>query len=201
MLRELRISSGVGGLTERLMDNYVEVIGRIARQTGTSFGPASLSSLSELRALEFPEAAIEFYEQYEPSRCAEGQVRLWPIDDIVVENRQGVPGICVQPYGYGVFATTLSGDAYCFNSNKLDADGGPEIVLVSHEVLGEDSTLDEVKRVVKPVAACLLDFLEQFSRGELDEECIYGTVGRTYLKTKDIKRRADKNVCPTIAWG
>jgi hypothetical protein len=155
------------------MDKYEAIIGKIAKQTGTEFGPASFSSLSELRALEFPEAVIEFYEQYEPSRCAEGQVRLWPIDDIVIENRQGVPGIGVHPHGYAVFATTMSGDAYCFNSNKLDGAGEPEIVLVSHEAVGEEATADEVNRVAKPVAACLLEFLEQFSRGEVDEECIY----------------------------
>jgi len=155
------------------MDKYEKLVDRIAQQTGTPFGPASLSSLAELRALDFPEAVIEFYEQYEPLRCAQGQIRLWPIDDIVVENRQGVPGICVHPHGYAVFATTMCGDAYCVNSNKLDMDGEPTIVLISHEAVSEDSTPEEVKRLAKPVASSLRIFLEQFTRGEVDEECIY----------------------------
>jgi len=155
------------------MDKYEKLVDKIAQQTGTPFGPASLSSLAELRALEFPEAAIEFYEHYEPSGCAQGQIRLWPIDDIVIENRQAVPGICVQPHGYAVFATTLSGDAYCFNSNRLGVDGEPTIVLISHEAVSEDATAEEVKRLAKPVASSLRIFLEQFTRGEVDEECIY----------------------------
>lgn len=155
------------------MDKYESLVTEIAGQTGTDFGPASPEGLAKLRELNFPEAAIRFYAKHAPSDCAEGQVRLWPIDDIVVENTGGVPGICVHPYGYTVFASTMCGDAYCFNANKIGAEGEPEIILVSHEAVGEDSTADEVNRVVKPVARSLAAFLEQFVKGELDEECIY----------------------------
>ncbi len=155
------------------MDKYESLVEAIARQTNTAFAPASPEALAKLRKLKFPEAAIRFYAKYAPSGCAEGQVRLWPIEDIEVENTQGMPGICVHPYGYTVFASTLCGDAYCFNANNIDTDGEPEIILVSHEAVGEDSTADEVNRVVKPVAASLAIFLDRFMKGELEEECIY----------------------------
>jgi hypothetical protein len=155
------------------MDKYKPLVDEISQQTGTAFRPASPGRLAKLRELKCPEAAVRFYGEYEPADYAEGQVRLWPIDDIVVENTQGVPGICVHPHGYLVFASTLCGDAYCFNSNKLDADGEPEIILVSHEAVEEGASAVDVNRVVKPVASSLVSFLQQFTKGELDEECIY----------------------------
>jgi hypothetical protein len=155
------------------MDKYQQLIGIIAKQTGTAFGPASASSLSSLRALGVPDTILRFYELHEPADCAEGQVRLWPVSHIVTENRMAVPGIVVHPLGYVVFASTMSGDAYCFNVNKLDREGEPEIVLISHGTFGEDATAEQVQRVVKPVAPSLFLFLEQFSKGEVDEDCLY----------------------------
>ena len=134
------------------MDKYQQLIEAIAKQTQTEFGPAPARELESLRALKTPEAAVRFYEQYEPATCAEDQVRLWPILDMVTENTMAVPGVAVCPLGYIVFASTNYGDSYCFNANKLDQEGEPEIVLISHETVGEDATPDEVQRAAKPVA-------------------------------------------------
>jgi hypothetical protein len=155
------------------VDKYKPFVERIAQLTGTGFHPASSESLARLRELNCPEAAVRFYQQYEPEPCEVAKVRLDPVAGIVLENTQGVPGICVRPYGYLVFATTYFGDAYCFNANKLDGDGEPEIILVSHEAVSENSTEQEVNRVVKPVASSLAVFLDQFAKGELDMKCIY----------------------------
>jgi hypothetical protein len=155
------------------MDKYEQVVRRIAKQTGTPFRPASAASLQQLRDLTFPESLVAFYARHEPADCAEGVVRIWSIPDIVIENSQGVPGICVTPHGYRVFASTLGGDAYCFNLNRMSAEGDPEIVLISHEAVGEASKADEVHRVAKPIARNLLEFLAQFEKGKVDQETIF----------------------------
>jgi len=157
------------------VDKYAPVVLRIAEQTGTPFRPASPAALEQLRDLKFPEPIVAFYARHEPADCAEGigMVRIWPIVDVVVENTQGVPGICVAPYGYRVFASTYCGDAYCFNLNRMSAEGEPEVVLISHEAVGEASKADEVHRVAKPIARTLREFLGQFEKGEVDQECIY----------------------------
>ncbi len=155
------------------MDKYEAIVRIISEQTGVAFRPASRGALASLAAFNVPEAVIRFYREHEPARRVEGQVRLLPIEDMVVENTQGVPGVCVQPHGYVVFASTVYGDAYCFNGNKVNAEGEPEIVLVSHEAVQEDSTAEEVHRLVKKVASSLFVFLDQFSEGVIDEDCIY----------------------------
>jgi len=45
-------------------------------------------------------------------------------------------------------------------------------LLISHEVIREDTAAVELARLAKPVAKNLYDFLQQFVRGELDSTCI-----------------------------
>jgi len=155
------------------MPKYQKLIDQISAQTGTTFRPASEAHLSALRALPLPNPIVDFFALHEPSDCAEGQVRLWPIAEIIKENRDLVPGAYVAPHGYVVFATTFCGDTYCFDLNEVDEQNEPRVVLISHEVVGEDITADEAIRLAKPVAKNLFEFLERFAREELDEECIY----------------------------
>lgn len=156
-----------------VVDKYAALVGKITAELDAQFRRGTKSSLDALRRLKAPDVIVEFYSDHEPVRSGRGQVRLWPIADMVVENTQAVPGVGVHPHGYVVFASTFGGDAYCFNLNKLDARGEPEIILVSHECVAEDCTADEAHQAVKKVANSLYDFLEQYSRGAVDEECVY----------------------------
>src|SRR5690348_10374113 len=102
------------------MSRYREVVDKISAQTRTDFGRSSILQLWKLRGLRLPAPVRDFYRQYAPKACAEDQVRLWPIKDIIFENKSLVPGIYVCPLGYVVFATTHCGDAYCFDTNVVD---------------------------------------------------------------------------------
>ena len=155
------------------MPGYQELIANISAQTGTTFRAASPGALSLLRGLRVPKPIVDFYALHEPTDCAEAQVRLWPIAHILEENRDLGPGAFVAPLGYIVFATTFCGDTYCFDLNKLDNHGEPRIVLISHEVVGEDITAEEAFHLAKPVAKNLYEFLDKFTREEIDEDCIY----------------------------
>jgi hypothetical protein len=155
------------------MPDYKKLVKLIAAQTGTKFRAASQSDLAELRALRLPDSVVDFYARHEPSEIAEGQVRLSTIADMLQENRDLLPGAYVAPLGYVVFATTIGGDAYCFDVNVVSPTSEPRIVLISHEVVGKDITAESAKRLAKPVASNLYEFLEKFERIELDEECLY----------------------------
>ena len=154
------------------MPNYESLILQISDQTGVAFRAASPRDLSKLEALGLPQPVLDFYGSYEPSECAEGQVRLWPIQHIVEENTSLTPGCYSSRHGFVVFATTFCGDAYCFDSRRGEQ-CEPIIVLISHEVVGEETTAAEFIQLAKPVAPSLHEFLEQFVRGQIDEECVY----------------------------
>lgn len=127
------------------MSDYKKLVDLIATQTGTEFRAASKSDLAALGALRLPDPVLSFFAQHEPSECAEGQVRLWPIADMLQENRDLIPGAYIAPLGYVVFSTTFCGDAYCFNVNVVNQQNEPQIVLISHEVVDKDITAEEAK--------------------------------------------------------
>ena len=147
------------------MPNYEPLIEQIAEQTGVAFRAASPFELSKLEAFGLPQSVIDFYGAFEPAECAGEEIRLWPIEHILEENEALVPGCYVSKHGYIVFSTTLYGDTYCFDLTR----GGqiePPIVLISHEVVSEDTPPAELARLAKPVAKNLYEFLHQFARGE-----------------------------------
>lgn len=154
------------------MPNYEPLISQISEQTGVAFRPCSPLDLSKLESLGLPQTILDFYASYEPSRCAELQVRLWSIQDLVEENTSLIPGCYSSKHRFVVFASTLCGDAYCFDVRR-GKQVDPSIVLISHEVVSEDTTAAEFAKLAKPVAQSLHEFLGQFIRGEVDEECIY----------------------------
>ena len=154
------------------MPDYAPLIEQIAEQTAVEFRTASPADLAKLEAIGLPDSIIAFYREFEPSECAQGQVRLWPVEQVLEENEAYVPGAYASKHGYIVFATTLCGDTYCFDITHQEQ-AEPRIVLLSHEVIHEDTTAAEISRLAKPVAQTLHEFLEQFIRGEVDEECIY----------------------------
>jgi len=147
-----------------------DVAQAIARSAGTKLRPALPEALDALAHLGVPVAELAFYGSYEPASLAEiGKVRLWPISEVLDENRDYVPGYALQPLGLVVFATTLFGDTYCLDVNEP----GCPVVLMSHELDFEEMSAEQVKSLRKRVAANLDDFLERFARGDLDTEPLY----------------------------
>ena len=125
------------------MPDYEPLIAQITEQSGVEFRAASPFDLSKLEPLGLPQSVLDFYSAYEPSECVEGQVRLWPIEQVLAENEAYVPGCYASKHGYVVFATTLYGDTYCFDLSR-GRQTEPRIVLLSREVIQEDTPAAEI---------------------------------------------------------
>jgi hypothetical protein len=95
---------------------------------------------------------------------------LHDIENIVIENTDLCPGWVSSQYGYFVFASNEYGDAFCFNINQLDKKDSPQIVFISHEVIWDESTEEEVHASAVFVADNLLSFLNMFHEGEIQKE-------------------------------
>ena len=154
------------------MTDYESLVMRIAKQTGTAFRPAEPMDLAKLAELKLPASIIDFYRTFEPERYVEGPVRLWPIQELLRENTDYVPGCYTVLHGYVVFASTTGGDPYCFDTTK-GANAEPRIVLFSHEMIEENTPATEIARLGKPVARNLYEFLQQFADNKVDQECRY----------------------------
>jgi hypothetical protein len=130
--------------------------------------PASQEALEQLSQLGVPESVRTFFALAEPSEDigSEG-VYLAPINRLVESNQNAVPGIAASRYGYIVIGDTVSGDAYCLDTNHLDSEGQPSVYLVNHETVGETATLNEVLAGSKLVAMTFKEFLTRFIAGTL----------------------------------
>jgi len=155
------------------MKKHHSLAKQLSDHTNCPFQQASKADLTKLRSLKLPRPVVDFYRESAPVKNAHGQVRLLAINGMVEENRNYVPGAYTAPLGYIVFATSQFGDAYCLNLNNCKSDEDPGIVLISHEVIDEETTPEELARLAKPVAKNLREFLEKFLEEEIDEECVY----------------------------
>src|SRR5262245_62089722 len=98
-----------------------ELIDQISEETNIAFSPAARKDLESLAQLKVPQNIIDFYKWLEPKDCVEiDEVRLWPIQDIVRENKDYVPGSDLLTYGFVVIANTIYGDAYCLDCTETN---------------------------------------------------------------------------------
>jgi hypothetical protein len=142
------------------MDDYKDIIVKLSEATGIQFEPAQLDALDELRSLGASDEIIAFYAAYEPADPFDGEIRFLNIDDIVLMNNEAVPGYCVQPHGYIVFAENDCGDSYCFDMNQLDGIGRSRIVVASPETAEDIETAEQAAAMVQQVAPNLMSFLD-----------------------------------------
>jgi SMI1 / KNR4 family (SUKH-1) len=148
----------------RLLVNKIQEVER------AHLAPASADGLKRAQDAGFPAELLELYRECDPPVCIELKHRIWSIDNALVENQGAVPGCGLFPHGFIVFASTMFGDAYCIDKNVTNQDGQHPVVLFSHEMIGEDSTLSEIQSLRVEVATSLSDFLLKFVDGTLIEE-------------------------------
>jgi hypothetical protein len=153
----------------------MSLLDEIKEKSKAQFRPANRAGIEQLQSIGVPEDALAFYRDSEPVRIAEiGKVRLRSITDIVAENRDYVPGAYAQPCGYVVFATTLYGDAFCFDTRAASATNVP-VVLIAHDLEPENGEMkrEDLAKLAKPIAASFEEFLRAFASGTLDIDPLY----------------------------
>jgi hypothetical protein len=146
----------------------------ISKRSGVEFRPAAISEIEQLRSIGMPEDALAFYRDSEPAKCAEiNRVRLWPIFNVLEENKNYVPGHSLQPLGFVVFATTIFGDTFCFDTNTAPTSETAPVVLMAHDVEWDELKPDEILELAKPVASSLDAFLQKYAAGTLELTPLY----------------------------
>jgi hypothetical protein len=103
------------------------------------------------------------------------KARLCTVREIVIENRDAVPGCYAQPCGYVVFGTTECGDSYCFDIRSKEYPASAPIVLIAHDLEPENDEMirEDLAKLAKPVAASFESFLNAFVSQTLDTEPLY----------------------------
>lgn len=153
----------------------MNLLDEIKQKAKVEFRPATETNIEALRSLGLPSDALVFYRDSEPAQTAEiGNVRLCPVADIIEENRDYVPGAYSYPCGYVVFATTLYGDAFCFDTRVAPGTIAP-VVLIAHDLEPENDEMkrEDLAKLAKPIAASFEEFLKAFVSETLDIKPLY----------------------------
>lgn len=150
------------------------LVTKVRQSGGDRLQPAIADHLKRAEEAGFPSELLEFYRECEPASCIELKQRIWSIDNALIENRDAVPGCALFRHGYVVFASTISGDSYCIDTNATTPDGRHPVALFSHEMIAEDAPQSDIQRLRLEVANSLEDFLVEFTNETLVDEPLYG---------------------------
>ena len=149
---------------------------QISHKSGVELAPCRVEHLEWLRWIGIPSEALDFYQWSMPTKTAEiGKVRLCSAGEIYFENRdQCLPGSYANPNGYIIFATTVYGDAFCFDTRSESGARTP-IVLIAHDLEpeGEEMSREKLARLAKPISETFAGFLASLVAEKLDIEPLY----------------------------
>ena len=107
----------------------------IKKLTKEEFRIPDEANVIKLRELNIPDYFVDFVIDFEPvRRTFIGNVRLLPIAEIIEQNKDYVPGADVYPLGFTVFASTITGDAFCFHMNANNKLNEHDITLHGAQV-------------------------------------------------------------------
>lgn len=130
--------------------------------------PARSQDIAYLRAKGYPPSIIGHFQLSEPAELMDiSGVRMYPIEVIRAENEDTTPGYIAMPLGYLNIASTMMGDAYCLDLNCKNDSGEHPVVLVSHDLVDEETTKKDMPDVTIQVAESFDEFLSLFNRGQL----------------------------------
>jgi hypothetical protein len=143
-----------------------EIVARAPRGVNPEFRPANTKELNILRSLELPASIELFYEEFAPDE----KLGVWGIlRDCVLLPIAGIEWYTSQGQGpslrlcdYIVFATTCSGDFYCFDVTRGNDGDTVPVFLISHEINYAQSSREKIATHRELVAESLLDFLKEF---------------------------------------
>jgi hypothetical protein len=87
---------------------------------------------------------------------------------VLGENKDFVPGCFVQPHGYVVFATTIFGDAFCFDTNTATSKATAPVVLIAHDLNWDEMKREDIVKLARPTVVSFEGFLGAYVSETLD---------------------------------
>ncbi|HSI82340.1 MAG TPA: hypothetical protein VK970_01080, partial [Candidatus Methylacidiphilales bacterium] len=138
--------------------------------------PHELGALRLMQQLGMPPALVKFYSQLNPAGTIEiGRVQMHAVSEMKERNTSAFPGIHLFKAGYIVFASTVNGDLYCFDTTQ-DKEGADlmhiSIQLFSHEPEADLKGMNaaQLSEFGTTVAHHLEEFLAKMLRGTLQTD-------------------------------
>ncbi|MDX2111699.1 MAG: hypothetical protein SFY80_15815 [Verrucomicrobiota bacterium] len=146
-----------------------DAVAAFSERFGILFRPASPTEVATADSAGVPISLLEFYRDYEPTDPGRGEIRFFPLEKIVAEMTDFVPGCNLSPHGYFVVGSTDHGDVFCVRPK----DGGDfrtfAVQRFSHEVDFEQIHPNQICEFAETVARGLPEFLARAATDRLGE--------------------------------
>lgn len=148
--------------------DIADLVGTFSEKFGILFRPASPTEVATAESAGVPESLLKFYRDYEPNEAGEERIRFFPLERVVAEMTDFVPGCFLSRHGYFALAGTDHGDVF-FVRPALGRDYHKlPVYLFSHEVDYARMPAAQVEEFGVVVAVGIPDFLAKAITGELE---------------------------------
>ncbi len=138
-----------------------------------------IAQLKKLTKYELPEDFIAMFRGAMPTETVEvSSITFYPLERIIAENTQYVPGANVSPYGLFAFASTADGDPVCIDLVHEDhtifhcphdlLSDGKEISFYKDEMITLPFNYDNITEFSGCVGEDLDEFLEMLMTDTID---------------------------------
>ena len=150
-------------------ERYADIV-KILDPKGKFLGPADEAAIAKLEGLGLPESVLAFYRNYSPLETIkiyhpEEDIYFYPAFKIPSESSRFLAACEISPEGFIVFATSICGDAYCFDLNADALD--PPVRLIGHEIMYEGSSVDDIREMSVSAADNFHQFFVNLFSGNL----------------------------------
>lgn len=147
--------------------DLADLVASFAEKFGVLFRPASPTEVAAAESAGVPESLLEFYREFEPNESGQGEVRFFPLERVLAEQTDFVPGCHLSRHGYFAIAGTNHGDVYFVRPAASRDYRRMPVFLFSHEIDFARISAPQVEEFATVVAAGIPDFLALAVAGQL----------------------------------
>lgn len=125
-----------------MLQKYFKFIGAKSPHSFREATDEEMDKLKELAGRELPEDFVELFRHAMPTEEVEvSDITFYPLERIIAENTEYVPGRNVSPYGMFAFASTEEGDPVCVDLVHENH----TVFHCPHELLGDGKEISFCK--------------------------------------------------------
>jgi len=144
-----------------------DLVASFSEKYGVLFRPASPTEVAAAGAAGVGESLLEFYREFEPDDSGGAEIRFFPLERVVAEMTDFIPGCHLARHGYVAIAGTEHGDVYFVRPTRSADYRRMPVYLFSHEADFGHMSAGQVEEFAVEVAAGIPDFLSLAVSGRL----------------------------------
>lgn len=147
-----------------------DLVASFSEKFGVLFRPASPTEIAVAATAGISETLLVFYREFEPNESGRAKIRFFPLERVVAEMTDFIPGCYLSRHAYVAIAGTEHGDGYFVQPTRSSDYRRMPVYLFSHEVDFGRMSAGQVEEFAVEVASGIPDFLSRAVSGQLQTD-------------------------------